>query len=386
MKILLLCLILAPVKCFAGEGTNSAAFLGIDAGARSSAMASAYTAVGGINSFYHNPAGLSLLGRNELNLSYTFWLADMTSHGLAYGHVIDDKWTIAVGGQMFNSGAIKRLDDSGVLLGDYSYTGLSVGAAVSRAINENFSAGILAKFVREGMDGESASAQAVDAGLLYKGQYYNVGAAVRNFGTKSDMGEESFPLPTQIRAGLGIKPVKDFIFSADVVKENNADARLRLGAEYGLIGDNVCDFMAARVGYRLSPDENTGSGFSFGAGFRFLGRYIAEYSFIPFGDIGNTHMISLGVMFGKERNVPHTALPVYKEKPRETLITAFPQAVKVKSVATTPPAQPGQKPSSAAKATFNPAGLTIDEAIRKYQNGEISWEQAMEVIRANSAK
>ncbi|GAG58644.1 unnamed protein product, partial [marine sediment metagenome] len=57
----------------------------------------------------------------------------------------------------------------------------------------------------------------------------------------------------------------------------------------------VTNIMALRVGYRTGPADE-GSGLTVGAGFR-AGRILLDYAFVPYGDLGNTHRISLGMKF-----------------------------------------------------------------------------------------
>jgi len=53
---------------------------------------------------------------------------------------------------------------------------------------------------------------------------------------------------------------------------------------------------ALRGGYQIGRDEDAGSGLGVGAGF-YLYSMSLDYAFVPFGDLGDTHRVSLGFMF-----------------------------------------------------------------------------------------
>jgi len=52
--------------------------------------------------------------------------------------------------------------------------------------------------------------------------------------------------------------------------------------------------LALRVGYKTNQD--VGSGITAGIGFK-MGKVSIDYGYVPYGDLGNTHRISLGIKF-----------------------------------------------------------------------------------------
>jgi hypothetical protein len=69
---------------------------------------------------------------------------------------------------------------------------------------------------------------------------------------------------------------------------------LDTGVEYWL-----ANMMATRVGYQFGRgQDNLGgmTGFAFGVGLK-LRSIMMDYAFVPFGDLGDTHRITMGARF-----------------------------------------------------------------------------------------
>lgn len=77
--------------------------------------------------------------------------------------------------------------------------------------------------------------------------------------------------------------------AADVAKPQDNDVYWCLGAEWWMQ-----DTIALRAGYKTNQD--IGPGWSAGLGFKFQ-RICLDYAYAPYGDLGNTHRISLGMNF-----------------------------------------------------------------------------------------
>jgi hypothetical protein len=54
--------------------------------------------------------------------------------------------------------------------------------------------------------------------------------------------------------------------------------------------------VALRTGYQFGRNTGAGSGFSVGMGLTFSNLGL-DYAFVPYGDLGDTHRISLGYKF-----------------------------------------------------------------------------------------
>jgi hypothetical protein len=101
-------------------------------------------------------------------------------------------------------------------------------------------------------------------------------------------------LPLTLRLGASGQPFAQWLFSGDFVKRNDMDGEFDVGAEV-----TPKKFFSIRVGYRYalnSPDLGGLSNFSAGIGLR-RAPLSVDYAFVPLGDLGMTHRISLNFRF-----------------------------------------------------------------------------------------
>jgi len=109
-----LCGFFSTPAFFAGEAINSADFLNIDPSARSAAMGGAsIVSTDDVFAFYHSPAGLSLLWKNEAAFSYLSWFESMSGEFGVIAILLPYGITIGAGGAYFSSGDIDGMDAGG---------------------------------------------------------------------------------------------------------------------------------------------------------------------------------------------------------------------------------------------------------------------------------
>src|SRR5262249_991818 len=143
----------------------------------------------------------------------------------------------------------------------------------------------------------SSNGAALDAGLLYQGNVersWNVGASIQNAGFASKFADAAVKLPLTLRVGASGQPFAQWLFTTDFVKRNDTSGEFDIGAEV-----TPKKFISMRVGYRYAltnPDLGGLSNFSAGAGLRF-GQFSLDYAFVPLGDLGLTHRVSLNFRF-----------------------------------------------------------------------------------------
>ena len=101
-------------------------------------------------------------------------------------------------------------------------------------------------------------------------------------------------LPFRCQIGLAYGFLEKITAALAVNKPIDNKASFRIGAEYRL-----SEALAFRVGYKTETVSELGtlSGLTAGIGFK-VGGIIADYSFVPYGDLGNTHRISVSFRFG----------------------------------------------------------------------------------------
>lgn len=274
-------------------GTASSAFLKIGVGARSAAMGEAFAGVADdVSALYWNPAGLARLENREMTFSHNIWLEDTNYEYLGFVQPLG-KYVVGAGVSYLNIGTMEGWDVNNTPTSDFSAHSMAVALSAGRVMNDKLSLGLTLKFVQEGIEKESASAFAVDAGGVYKlGEDTSAALVVQNLGTGMKFVKESAGLPMNIKIGGAHRLLeKKLLLSLDFNKYTDTTFRGNLGAEYRL-----SEMLALRLGYNGGNDM--GSGLTGGFGLKYS-RLNFDYAFVPYGDLGDAHRLSLSYRFDK---------------------------------------------------------------------------------------
>ena len=288
---------------YAGSGSDAAAFLKIDSGARAAAMGGAFTAAGDdASSVFYNPAGPALARNDELMLSHSEWLEGLKHEHAAYIHPVSPRLTLFTGFTALIIPSLDKLDVFGDKTGNFSAMDGAAGAGLSWAFKRDFFGGLFAKTVYQQADKRKAFAYAGDFGLVrtYYGDTVRLGLAAQNLGTRMKLYKESFDLPRTYRGGAAYRFDKTAWLTAEVVKAGQSDTAFAAGAE-GEYSFSFKEVVFARLGYRTGRSKDAGSGISAGVGLQGNDLRV-DYAFSPFGDLGDTHRISLTLKFGVDRD------------------------------------------------------------------------------------
>ena len=291
-----------------GVGTTSAAFLKIGVGARNIAMGETGAASEDVNSVYWNPAGLNSLKSKEVSLMHAVWLQDINFEHAAVGY--PTKYgTFGLGLNYLSMSSIDEYDVNDTAL-NTSYKPYDAAGTLSYARKVyGMPVGASVKYIYSKIETEHAWAVAGDIGCAYDGiefmgQKLRLGAVAQNIGTKIKFVSEGDALPFNVKFGGSysfINSAPDYLTAeVDINIPVDNKARLNGGAEYTRkLGKNM--FASARAGYKTNTDGlATISGLTAGAGFRY-DAYTVDYAWVPFrsdsgfGDLGDTHRISLGI-------------------------------------------------------------------------------------------
>ena len=165
-------------------------------------------------------------------------------------------------------------------------------------ISTRFSYGVSLKGVRESIDGNTASGVMMSAGGLYYSARSGLswGFGVFNVGPQV----KGYSLPSG--GYLGFSAAKSTYLKwtgeADAYVDGSLDAYT--GVEY-----NIKNIFSIRGGYRFPfRDDKLGNqptiNFSGGIGFVIKGVEF-DYAWVPYGDLGDTHRISLTTRFGPKK-------------------------------------------------------------------------------------
>ncbi len=287
---------------WASAGTEGASFLDIPVGAGPAALGSAYTALA-TNAYapVWNPAGLARLGGNELagqHLSYLDTLHyEYASfvHPFAKNHDSGTQRGIGFSVQYLGSGDITGRDGGGTVTGDFSSYYASYNLAYGQTISDKLALGVTGKIIRAKLDDVSASAYAADVAALYElSEKARLGLSVVNMGSKLKFISEGDSLPLAVKLGGAWSPNSRYLASSEVVYRKSGLASLHLGGQW-----RPTDVVALRVGYRTDTSEELSAlaGFSTGVGLYVWGQEFA-YAWSPYGELGDTHYLSLLIRFG----------------------------------------------------------------------------------------
>jgi hypothetical protein len=316
-------------------GTTAAAFLDIGYGMAGCAMGDAYVSVvGDLSATYWNPAGLSFMDRSSAMFSYQPWLGGITTFFTAAGVNLPQMGTLAIaligvdyGEMAVTSVEMQQGTGETFFASDYAFD-LSYG----RKLATWFGFGATAKYIRSSIWHTSASAMAIDLGVLFETPFFSpsgretdglkIGMSLSNYGSKmqysgidllrsvdiapdesgnykdsrANLETDQWDLPLIFRIGMSIHPVASvhhrLTLAVDALHANNNNETLNVGAEYMLNAPGMGKFFI-RGGYRalFLQDSEFGPTFGFGLVKNFIGNAAVQFDY-AYRDIGLLGYIS----------------------------------------------------------------------------------------------
>jgi len=282
----ILIIILASV-CYAnGAGTTGANFLKIGVGARAAALGDAFTAVvDDSTSLYWNPAGLAKMEKRQLSATYNMWFAGINQGYLGMGFPLSRRGVIAGGVNYVDMGDFDGRDESGNPTGTFTASALNYQLGYANRFGEKLIWGISAGLVQDTIAEDIKSTYAANLGLIYKSsESLSLGLALQNVG--GELGSD--PLPFVAKIGMAYT-WKSLLLALDIASPTDNDLYYGAGIEWWIM-----DGIALRVGYKTNQD--IGEGLTAGLGFS-KGKIRFDYAYVPYGELGNTHRVLLGMSF-----------------------------------------------------------------------------------------
>jgi hypothetical protein len=299
MKKLLAFLLLVSVNAEAATLNSGAAFLKIGTGARPEAMGGAYTALADdVSALHYNPAGLSSLLRREVGITHTEYLLGSKFDFVGFAQPTSFG-TFGLGMIRLGTGNLEARDANRQSVGGFSASDSAYTLGFSRKMSA-LSLGANFKYLESKIGSDSASTFAVDFGAMHQfaGRPFSLGFSVMNVGQGLKFIDQRDPLPLTLSVGGAYRLGGALNLALDVRHEpNDHRTDIGLGTEYAVLSN-----FALRAGYatmgsitsagKSSPLNGLGGGFGLK-----LKNYRADYTFTPFGDLGNVQRISLGIAF-----------------------------------------------------------------------------------------
>ncbi|MCF7807482.1 MAG: PorV/PorQ family protein [Candidatus Marinimicrobia bacterium] len=324
-------------------GSTAASFLEIGVGSRPTGMGEAYVAVtGDLSSIYWNPASSAYLDRSSFAFMYQPWLVDISTVFSSGAIVIPTIGTVAVSMTQIGYGemAVTNLthqDGTGEFFTANEY---ALGLSYARKIATWFSFGATAKMINSQIWHESASAFALDLGVIVKTNFFApedrrekglvIGMSISNYGTRmrydgidllqpidisidetGNYGDvvglyrtQEWELPLLFRIGLSWTPILNRFHSltlaADALHPNNNAESVNVGGEYSIKMANS-GRLYLRSGYKSLFLEDAEFGFTAGGGIEIYligNRSLRiDYAFKEANILGNTQAYTIGLTF-----------------------------------------------------------------------------------------
>jgi len=296
--------------CYAlGPGTTGVPFLKIAPGARAVGMGEAFVATADdATALYWNPAALLQVKGNQMTYMHNFWFQNVNYDYIGYvqGLRSSEEEKFGISAIMLHSGEIPRTLEDGS--GNYAGTGnafiaydLAFTLSYAWKIRKNFNMGTSLKFIRSAIDDVVGYALAADLGFLYiPTSKLTIGINAQNavlpvpikYYRGNTPVSASHSLPMNIKIGGAYEFNENLILGMDVNIPTDNKINFHIGAEYWY-GN-----FALRLGYKTDfiQDIDVLSGLSAGLGFRWQ-NYQIDYAFVPYGDLGMTHRVSLSLRF-----------------------------------------------------------------------------------------
>jgi hypothetical protein len=318
---LLLTLLLAPAAARAvnGAGETSGLSLLLPLGARPTALGGAYVAVAsGADSLLWNPAGLNQLRDWELGLGHLSYVQGVSDDLIQVARPIYGLGAFAIGATYLSAGSQQFYDvfgnntaADGSPLGSFSVDDFSAQVALAVQMPDDLSVGLTYKILREEYN-QGAMGSAFDLGVQWRdllGKSLDLGFAAQNLGTPIALGSTYYDLEMAFRLGLAYHPAPGLLLTVEEdFRPWNAPGaptiftesvnRVHMGAEWAVpVGDWSG---AVRAGYIIGPEQDQGAlgGLSVGGGVT-LGSWQVDYAWVPMGDLGSTHRLSLTYTVGE---------------------------------------------------------------------------------------
>lgn len=288
-------------------GSTGAQFLELGIGARAAGMGEAQTAWSDdIYGSYFNPSGIATVARQELGFVHNTLYLDLDYNYLGYLLPLPTGGVLGVTGLYVDLGSVERREvvagEPSAILGAAEGQDVSFSVTYAQTMRDFLDLGATLKSVHEDLDGRSSSAFAVDLGAKWRPPIdgLTVGLSLANIGTSLKHVRERDELPITLRAGIGYRaPSRLWGLTGDMVWVKNQDIEGKIGAEIWPWREHL----AFRVGANSAND--VGRAFTVGAAFRWSDLEL-DYAYIPYGDLGNQNLFSLGYQFGTQRRI-HTS-------------------------------------------------------------------------------
>jgi hypothetical protein len=286
--------------------TSAATFLKIPVSARAVSLGENTVVLGNdIGNISENPSLLGFIKQYEFQTSYGSYVEGYNFFNISYG-LKNDLANLGISITRLSASDFEGRDIEGAPTGNFSANDMAFNISAAKSF-KNFSLGINIKYISSKIENESASAIAMDAGFIFwedkSIRYpYRIGFSIRNLGTRIKYINESEELPLIACVGLGMTIDNSMDIGISIsnnLTENTFE--FGVGATFD-ITKNLSLIGGFRREISNQSDSSVPLFFNAGIGFK-ISNFNLDYAFVPLGDIGNTHRISVTLKFGNDKEV-----------------------------------------------------------------------------------
>ncbi|MBI4669963.1 MAG: HEAT repeat domain-containing protein [Elusimicrobia bacterium] len=294
----------------AALGATGAQFLELPVGARGIAMGAAQAAaVNDATALYYNPAGLAGINGGNAVFMHSLYFQGIAHSYMAVAQRLGRLGTMGISAQYLTPGSLEEIDNTGKPTGDkFSPSDLALTLGYGGRPIGNLELGLGIKYISSKIQATTQTA-ALDMGARYRIGKFSLAGSVANLGQGLQYRQKRNDLPLTARLGTSLE-IGHCILALDGISSKSAPPFFGFGAEYSAAIMNNLTALG-RIGYNsrtLSSKLGSTSGMSAGGGLS-IGSFLqVDYAFVPFGDLGATHRISLSLRFGTNGSAAPQAL------------------------------------------------------------------------------
>jgi hypothetical protein len=234
-----------------------------------------------------NPATLSWLRRNELQVTSVRLFDDTSVNGLAFARPSSGFPSLGLNILSLKSGEFERTNDLNENLGTFDEGDLVMALTVSQALSPRWAVGANLKLARQSVEEFSGSGFGVDLGVVGRvTDGLALAASALNLGGPSiTLRDKDEAYATELRAGAALTLLEGrSLTSVEVGHRDGPGTQPRVGTEFWI------QSLALRVGYYI---DNVAAGF----GYRFKNGLQFDYGMSDH-ELGMVHRFGLNYRFG----------------------------------------------------------------------------------------
>ncbi|MEF3279903.1 MAG: PorV/PorQ family protein [Elusimicrobiota bacterium] len=289
-------------------GTTSASILRLDINPKCAAMGGACaSAIYDSSAIDINPAGLIKVKKTSFYFSYNKFFEDIYCGHISYAkNLSKNTGVFGLGVKYLKWGDIDKTDDYANNIGTINPNELvfEIGFAgylggMTKDPEDRIVFGGIGKFIRQEID-SSATTLSADIGLFFPYLFDRrllISMVFQNIIGSIKMDKENYNITKIIKIGSSIFLGKNLTITSDIILPEDRFLYWAIGIETSIsINKRTNIFFRGGANTSNISDLEGLRGISFGFGLKHW-EYSLDYSFSPFGDLGNVHRISLSLNY-----------------------------------------------------------------------------------------